>query len=115
MTYKRTEMVLASQSKAQIMEGIKTFIKQELPPLEPGAMSYMMSKEQHLNDGAHHNWMAHLMFYTPLMDSAVWGADLSKSPVMLNPQFHGDPEPIDVFMIPAGWWSDGTPDAVKPE
>jgi hypothetical protein len=55
------------------------------------------------------------MFYTPLMDSAVWGADLSKSPVMLNPQFHGDPEPIDVFMIPAGWWSDGTPDAVKPE
>jgi hypothetical protein len=115
MTYKRTEMVLAGQSKAQIMEGIKTFIKQELPPLEPGAMSYMMSKEQHLNDGAHPNWMAHLMFYTPLMDGAVWGADLSKSPVMLNPQFHGDPEPIDVFMIPAGWWSDGTPDPVKAE
>ena len=28
MTYKRTEMVLAGQSKAQIIEGIKTFIKQ---------------------------------------------------------------------------------------
>src|SRR5580704_4772145 len=42
MTYKRTEMVLAGQSKAQIIEGIKTFIKQKLPPLEPGAMSYMM-------------------------------------------------------------------------
>jgi hypothetical protein len=41
MTYKRTEMVLAGQSKAQIIEGIKTFIKQKLPPLEPGAMSYM--------------------------------------------------------------------------
>ncbi len=115
MTYNRTEMVLANQSKAQIMEGIKTFIKQELPPLEPGAMSYMMSKEQHLNDDAHPNRLAHLMFYTPLMDSAVWGADLSNSPVMLNPQFDGDPEPIDVFMIPAGWWSDGTADTVKPE
>jgi len=26
------------------------FMKQELPPLEPGAMSYMMSKEQYLSD-----------------------------------------------------------------
>jgi hypothetical protein len=114
MTYKRTEMVLAGQSKAQIMEGIKTFIKQELPPLEPGAMSYMMSKEQYLtDDGDRHNWMAHLMFYTPLMDGGVWGADLLHSPVMLNPQFDGAPEPIDVFMIPAGWWSDGTGDPIR--
>jgi hypothetical protein len=112
MTYKRTEMVLAGQSKAQIIDGIKTFIKQELPPLEPGAMSYMMSKDQYLTDSGDHRWMAHLMFYTPLMDGTVWGADLSKSPVMLNPQFSGSPEPIDVFMIPAGWWSDGTPDPV---
>src|SRR5579863_9692885 len=28
LTYKRTEMVLAGQSKAQIIDGIKTFIKQ---------------------------------------------------------------------------------------
>ena len=115
MTYKRTEMVLAGQSKAQILEGMKAFVKQGMPPLEPGAMSYMMSKEQYLTDGDHHNWMAHLMFYTPLMDGPVWGADLSKSPVMLNPQFHGDPEPIDVFMIPVGRWSDGTADPVKPD
>ncbi len=110
MTYKRTEMVLAGESKAQIIDGIKMFMKQELPPLEPGAMSYMMSKEQYLSDEGNHHWMAHLMFYTPLMDGAVWGADLPKSPVMLNPQFRGAPEPIDVFMVPAGWWSDGTPD-----
>jgi len=110
MTYKRTEMVLAGESKAQIIDGIKMFMKQELPPLEPGAMSYMMSKEQYLSDEGNHHWMAHLMFYTPLMDGAVWGADLPKSPVMLNPQFRGAPEPIDVFMVTAGWWSDGTPD-----
>jgi len=113
MTYKRTEMVLAGQSKAQIIEGIKTFIKQKLPPLEPGAMSIMMSKEQYLTDYGQHHWMAHVMIYTPLMDGAVWGANLPGSPVMLNPQFHGHPEPINVFMIPVGRWSDGTPDPVE--
>jgi hypothetical protein len=115
LTYNRTEMILAGQSQTQILEGIKTFIKQKLPPLEPGAMSYMMSKDQYLTDGSPHNWMAHLMFYTPVMDGSVWGADLPRTPVMLNPQFHGDPEPIDVFMVPAGWWSDGTADPVKPD
>ncbi len=113
LTYKRTVMVLAGQSKAQIFDGMKTFVKQGLPPLEPGAMAYMMSKEQYLTDGDQHNWIAHLMFYTPLMDGAVWGADLPYSPVMLNPQFRGAPEPIDDFMVPTGWWSDGTPDPVK--
>src|ERR1700721_4822488 len=113
ITIKRTEMVLAGQSKAQIFEGMKAFVKQGLPPLEPGAMSYMMSKEQYLSDNGQHHWIAHVMIYTPLMDRAVWGADLHHSPVMLNPQFHGDPEPIDVFMIPVGRWSDGTADPDK--
>lgn len=113
MTYKRTEMVLAGQSKAQMIEATKTFMKQDLPPLEPGSMSYMMSKDQYLSDSEHHNWMAHLMFYTPLMDGAVWGADVLHSPVMLNTQFAGAPEPINVFMVPAGWWSDGTADPIK--
>ena len=115
ISIKRTEMVLAGQSKAQIFEGMKAWVKHGMPPLEPGAMSFMMSKEQHLNDGAHPNWMAHLMFYTPVMDGSVWGADLPVSPVMLNPHFRGNPEPIDEFMVPAGWWSDGTPDPVKPD
>jgi len=105
MTYKRTEMVLAGQSKAQIEEGIKAFAKKELPALEPGAFTYMMSKEAYLTDSDGHN-MAHLMFYTPLMDSAVWGAGVDKSPVMLNPQFAR--EGIDVFMVLTGMWSDGT-------
>ncbi|MFZ1158797.1 MAG: hypothetical protein WAO10_13525, partial [Candidatus Sulfotelmatobacter sp.] len=105
MTYKRTEMVLAGQSKDQIMEGIATFAKKELPPLEPGAFTYMLSKEAYLTDRDDHN-IAHLMFYTPLMDKAVWGADLPKSPVMLNPQFAR--EGIDVFIVLTGMWSDGT-------
>ncbi len=38
MTYKRTEMVLAGQSKAQIIDGIQTFMKQEAAA--PGAWSH---------------------------------------------------------------------------
>ena len=109
ITYKRTEMILAGKSKAQIIDAFKAaYGKKELPSLEPGAMSYMMSKDQYLTDGGDHRWMAHLMFYTPLMDGSAWGADLPNSPVMLNPQFGGAPEPFDVFMVPAGMWSDGT-------
>jgi hypothetical protein len=105
MTYKRTEMVLAGQSKDQIMEGIKIFARKELPPLELGPLTYMMSKEAYLTDSDGHN-MAHLMFYTPLMDKAAWGSDLPKSPVILNPQFAL--EGLDVFMVLTGMWSDGT-------
>jgi len=105
MTYKRTEMVLAGQSKAQVKEGIATFVKKELPALEPGALTYMMSKDAYLTDAGDHN-MAHLMFYSPLVGGAVWGSDLPKSPVILNPQFVL--EGIDVFMVLTGMWSDGT-------
>ena len=97
-----------------MIDGTRAAIeKRELPPLEPGSMCYMMSKEAYLSDSNRHNWLAHLMFYTPLMEGAVWGADVPNSPVMLNTQFHGAPEPIDVFMIPTGMWSDGTPAPLK--
>jgi hypothetical protein len=52
-----------------------------------------------------------LMFYTPPLDGKVWGADLPKSPVMLIPQFKGA-QPIDVFIVPVGRWSDGSPASV---
>jgi hypothetical protein len=107
LTFKRTELVLAGLSKAQIIEGIKAFDTKELPPVEPGAMCYMMSTQGYLNDSAGH-WVPHLMFYVPLTDPKSWGADLPGSPVMLNPQFQGAPEPITEFMIPVPVWSDGT-------
>ncbi|HWG87406.1 MAG TPA: hypothetical protein VN679_06455 [Candidatus Acidoferrales bacterium] len=107
-TYKRTEMALAGRTKAEIIEGNRAaFEKGELPPLEPGAMSYMMSKGAYLTDRGDHN-LAHLMFYAPPLEGKAWGADLPKSPVMLNPQFKGV-QPIDVFVVSVGSWSDGTP------
>jgi hypothetical protein len=107
LTYKRTVLVLAGLSKAQIIDGIKAFDKKELPPLEPGGMCYMLSSKGYLNDSAGH-WVPHLMFYVPQTDGLVWGADLPGSPAMLNPQFQGAPEPVTVFMIPVLKWSDGT-------
>jgi hypothetical protein len=106
-TLKRTEMVLAGRTKAEIIAGNKAaFDKGELPPLEPGGMSYMMSKGAYLTDNEDHN-LAHLMFYAPPLDGKAWGADLPKSPVMLIPQFKGA-QPINVFIVPVGRWSDGS-------
>ncbi len=122
-TYFRTKLILAGKSKDEIKESIKIAIeKKELPVLEAGAMCYMMSKGSYLNDGGGHN-MAHLMFYTPLMNGAAWGANpiddsnhvsfkFPNSPVFLTPQFLGKPELMDLFVIPTGVWSDGTRDSM---
>jgi len=76
-------------------------------------MCFMMGKGAYLTDngltadGAHN--MAHLMFFTPRIDPAEWGANMDKSPVVIDPRHQGDPEPINVFMVLTGSWSDGTP------
>jgi hypothetical protein len=86
LTLKRTELVLAGLPKAQITEGIKEYDAKGLPPLEPGAMSFMMLPQGYLNDKAGH-WVPHLMFYIPLTDfqvmgsGFVWVAIYVKSPI----------------------------------
>lgn len=106
ITYKRTALVLSGQSKDEIKKAMTTaFATKQMQPLQPGAMSYMMSKQGYLDDKFGH-WMPHLMFYTAT--NVDWGADQDGSPVMLNPQFHGRPEPVNVLMIPVGKWSDGS-------
>jgi hypothetical protein len=108
LTIKRTDMVLAGLSKAQMIDNIKAgFHNKELPAPEPGGMCYMMSRAGYLNDALGHH-VPHLMFYFPLTDKSSWGADLRDSPVTLNPQFRDGPEPITEFVIPVGKWSDGT-------
>jgi hypothetical protein len=108
LTIKRTDMVLAGLSKAQMIDSIKAgYHNRELPAPAPGAMCYMMSRAGYLNDALGHH-VPHLMFYFPLTDKASWGADLRDSPVTLNPQFRDGPEPITEFVIPVDKWSDGT-------
>jgi len=108
ITIKRTELVVAGKTRAQIKEWTKAaYAKNELPTtLVPGAMAYMISKEAYLTDGGDHN-LAHLMVYTPLMDKANWGADAPHSPVLFF--LEGPPEPFSVFLVPVGKWSDGSP------
>jgi len=111
ITLKRTDLVLTGKSKEEIKEGVKAAIdNKELPALEPGAMTYMMSKQGRLNDRAGH-WVPHLMFYVPVTDNKTWGADMAGSPVLMNPHFNGAPEPVTEFMVPVSEWSDGTPAA----
>jgi hypothetical protein len=108
-TIRRTELVLAGRSKPEIAAAIKDGVDNHtLPPLEPGAMTYMLSKRQYLNDGAH-AWLPHLMFYFPRDGAAKWGADEAGSPVMLNPQFQRSAEAMSVVMVAVPQWSDGTP------
>jgi hypothetical protein len=101
----KTRLVLAGKSKAEIAEATASALHtKELPALEPGAMSYMMSKQQYLNDGAK-NWHPHLMFFAA--DSAKsWGGNLPGSPVITT----DDPEEgVTIFMVWVGNWSDATP------
>ncbi len=105
ITVRKTEVILAGRSKAQMIETINAaFDKKELPMLEPGAMSYMLSRQQFLDDSAGH-WHPHLMFFVPQMDAATWGADLPGSPVLASVD---SLDRLTVFLIPVGKWSDGT-------
>jgi hypothetical protein len=101
----KTKLVLAGKSKSQIAEAVETALdKKELPPLEPGAMAYMMSKEQYLND-RDKSWHPHAMFFSPGDMTKSWGADAPTSPVIMatDPQ-----ERVTILFVVADKWSDGT-------
>jgi hypothetical protein len=107
ITIQKTELILGGHSKAQMFEGIKiAFDKKELPPLESGAMCYMMSKQSYLSDHDGH-WHPHLMFFVPLTESSAWGANLPGSPILGS---EATEDRLTVFLVPVAKWSDGTPD-----
>ena len=102
---KETEWGLAGRTQAQMTESITAAIgKKELPPMEPGAMCYMMGKEGYGGDSNPH-WPSHLMFFHPDIDLTSWGANLPGSPVV------GISDPVEhltQFVVPVQKWSDGT-------
>jgi hypothetical protein len=106
-TIKKTNLILAGRSKAQMVETIAAAIdKKELPVMEPGAMSYMLSKDGYLGDGNGH-WHPHLMFFYSQTDPAVWGAGLPGSPIL---SLSDTWEHLTTFLVPVREWSDGTAD-----
>jgi hypothetical protein len=109
LTLRRTALALAGLSKPAMLAAIRAaVVGNDSPTPEAGAMSYMMSRQQYLNDEAG-SWAPHLMFYLPRTDGAAWGANLPLSPVMLDTDHTETPEPETIFMVAASTWSDGTP------
>ena len=105
LTFKTTELAMAGQSKTQMFDSIKAaYDKKELPLPEPGAMCYMMSKQQYFSRKAG-NADPHLMFWFPQKGHIDWGADFPGSPVDVH-QY--SPQPITEFDISVSRWSDGT-------
>ena len=116
--YKRTELLLAGHSKLEVIAAIKAAInKKELPSLEQGTVSYMMSKSSYLTDNGDHNG-PHLMFFQTDKPDAAWGANVANAPVVsvnywylsaeAYPQLKSFP-PMAVFLVMVPKWSDGTP------
>jgi hypothetical protein len=116
--YKRTELLLAGHSKQEVIAEIKAAIdKKELPGLEQGTVSYMMSKSSYLTDNGDHN-APHLMFFQTDKPDAAWGANVTNAPVVsvkywylsaeAYPQLKSFP-PMAVFLVMVDKWSDGTP------
>ena len=103
---KKTDLVLAGKTKAQILAATTSALeKKELPTPAPGAMCYMMAKQQYLSDDDMH-WHPHLMFFVSGEVGKSWGANLPGSPVIAA----NDPEErATIFMVVAQTWSDGTP------
>ncbi len=104
---KITDLALAGRTLAQVNETMAAAIqKKELPPMHPGVMCYMMSKQGFGGDSAPH-WPSHLMFFFSDTDPAVWGANLPGSPILgiADPSEH-----LTQFVIPTQRWSDGTED-----
>jgi hypothetical protein len=118
IVYLRTRMVMAGRSKAETVSAVKAaFEKKQLPSLESGAMSYMMSKSAYLTDQGEHN-LPHVMFYTPVKDGKDWGSGAAGSPIMASPYWFFSPKeesqvkglpPILVLLVAVTNWSDGTP------
>jgi hypothetical protein len=102
----KTKLVLAGKSKTEIVQATASALdKKELPALEPGAMVYMMSKQQYLGD-RDMSWHPHLMFFVSGDEAKSWGANLPGSPIIAA----DDPEErVTIFMVWVGKWSDATP------
>lgn len=104
----KTKLVLAGKSKAEAVQLSESALRtKELPPLEPGAMCYMLSKSQYLGDEGK-SWHPHLMFFVAGDAEKSWGADLPGSPIIAA----NDPEEgVTIMMVLVPKWSDGTPAA----
>jgi hypothetical protein len=108
----RTQWVMAGATLAQIVEKTKAAVANHtFKQPEPGAFSFMLSKESYINDAVAGPWLPHVMFFVQRGQTAGWGAGLQGSPIM--GQDNSEIEST-VLMIPVRRWSDGSPALPSP-
>ena len=118
---KMTQMTLAGvTSVKERIAGIQeAYANKEIPPVEPGAMSYMMSKDAYLSHlGRTHN-LCHVMFFLPIKDPVELDANDPSSPISSTSIWFPDPDkpdsplnkdlpPLRTVPVEVPYWSDGT-------
>lgn len=106
---KRAEWILAGiDTKTIERRTLQGYAARTFPLPATGAMAYMLSPRQVLDDTDPH-WLPHVMFYFDAKGSngAFAAADM-QAPVIADPT--ANPKwPVRVALIPARLWSDGTP------
>lgn len=101
----RTEWVLAGASKAQLIERTRTAVAEHrFTSPEPGALSFMLSKQGNLGEAG--PWLPHIMLFVRHGQAAALGAGLDGSPVLGQ---DGSAIESTVLFIPVRQWSDGSP------
>jgi hypothetical protein len=119
--YQFTQMTLAGVTSvpARIAAIQEAYAKKQIPPLELGAMSYMMSKDAYLTHLGHTHNLCHVMFFLPMKGSGELGESDPNSPVASTSMWFPDPDkpdsplnkglpPLRTVPIAVPYWSDGT-------
>ena len=119
--YKLTQMTLAGVTsvKGRIAGIQEAYAKKEIPPVEPGALSYMMSKDAYLSHLGHTHNLCHVMLFLPIRNSAELDANDPNSPISSTSLWFPDPDkpdsplnkelpPLRTVPIEVPYWSDGT-------
>lgn len=106
---KRSEWIMAGVSPKDVAARTKrAYASGEFPKPAPGAMAYMLSPSQHLNDTGEPHWMPHVMFYFdksfPVASFGVGGAPST----IINGSADDPDASYITLLIPVRRWSDGT-------
>ncbi len=104
---KEAELVLSGVTPREVVaRSQREYASHAVPQPAVGAMTYMLSKQQYLNDANPHAG-PHLMFYYDrAMQPALWGAGKTTSIVIADADPHAR---ILTLFVPVRSWSDGTP------
>ena len=106
---KRAEWIMAGVSPTEIAERTKKgYETNAFHGPDVGAMAFMQSPQQHLNNDANPHWVPHLMFYYSMsMSPALWGVGDPTNTLIdgsgLDPDMRAR-----VVLVPVRKWSDGT-------